>query len=51
MCVKCGKYVFYNEQEARSHRTNTIYTYVMFLAAIGLVAYLFIEMIVNPLLG
>jgi uncharacterized OB-fold protein len=48
-CVKCGNYIFYNEAEGRRHRNSTIYTAVMLALAAGVVTYLFVEMIVEPL--
>jgi hypothetical protein len=50
-CIKCGEYIFYNEQEKRRHKTNQIYAVAMLAGAIGILTYLFIEMIVTPLLG
>ena len=51
LCIKCGKYVFYNDQEKRRYRIATYYTLGLFLLAFGFLAYLFMEMIVTPLLG
>ncbi len=51
LCIKCGKYVFYDDQEKRRHQKRQIYGVVMFALAVGFVTYLFIEMIVSPLLG
>jgi hypothetical protein len=48
-CVKCGKYIFYNELEKRRHRVNSIYFLMMFALGVGFVIYFFIEMIVDPL--
>jgi hypothetical protein len=50
-CIKCGKFIFYNEEEERRHKTTQFYTVAMLVAAIGIITYLFIEMIVDPLLG
>jgi hypothetical protein len=50
LCIKCGKYIFYDEAEKRRHRLNTIYVVIMFAAAMGFITYIFLEMIVNPLL-
>ena len=50
-CIKCGKFVFYDEKEKRRHKNAQVYAVVMFAAAIGILTYLFIEMIVTPLLG
>ena len=50
-CIKCGKFVFYDEQEKRRHKNAQIYAVAMLAGAIGILTYLFIEMIVTPLLG
>ena len=51
LCIKCGKYVFYDSQEKRRHHAKTIYAVVMLALGLGFVTYLFIEMIVTPLLS
>ena len=51
LCIKCGKYVFYNDKERRRHQMATYYTVALFLMAFGFLAYLFMEMIVTPLIG
>ena len=50
-CIKCGKFVFYDETEKRRHTTSQFYVVAMLALAIGIIAYLFIEMIVEPLFG
>ena len=50
LCIKCGKYVFYDASEKRRHWINTIYVITMLVLAAGFVTYLFIEMIAKPLL-
>jgi hypothetical protein len=40
--------VFYDDSERRRHRTSVAVTTVLMLAAFGLVAYLFIEMVAVP---
>ncbi|MFZ0243154.1 MAG: hypothetical protein WAL90_16050 [Desulfobacterales bacterium] len=50
-CIKCGKFLFYDDKEKRRHGTNQIYFVAMLSAAIGIVTYLFVEMIVRPLFG
>jgi hypothetical protein len=50
LCIKCGKYVFYDLSEKRRHKMNTIYVITMLALAAGFVTYLFIEMVVTPLL-
>jgi len=51
MCIKCGKYIFYDSQEKRRHHAKTIYAIVMLALGLGFITYLFIEMIVTPLLS
>ena len=51
LCVKCGKYVFYNDNEKRSHLMNSLYVLAMMALGIGFLTFLFMEMIVSPLLG
>ena len=50
-CIKCGKYLFYNEDEQRKHNHANFYAVAMLALAIGFLTYLFVEMIVRPLLG
>ena len=50
MCIKCGKYVFYNEEERKKHKTMSLYTVLAIASALGLMTYFFIEMIAIPLL-
>ncbi|MGB5422847.1 MAG: hypothetical protein WBN03_11850 [Desulfobacterales bacterium] len=50
-CIKCGKFVFYDEKEKRRHTTNQFYVVAMLALAIGIITYLFVEMIVEPLFG
>lgn len=50
-CIKCGKFVFYDEKEKRRHTTNQFYAVAMLALAIGIITYLFVEMIVEPLFG
>jgi hypothetical protein len=50
-CIKCGKFLFYDEKEKRRHTTNQLYIVAMLVSAIGIITYLFIEMIVRPLFG
>ena len=51
LCIKCGKYVFYNDQEKRRYRMATFYTLALFLLAFGFLTFLFVEMIVTPLMS
>ena len=50
LCIKCGKYVFYDASEKRRYWINSIYVITMLALAAGFVTYLFIEMIAKPLL-
>ena len=49
MCIKCGKYVFYNEQERKAHRRLTLFVTMVMALALGLVTYFFVEMVLGPL--
>jgi hypothetical protein len=49
LCIKCGKYVFYNEQERKIHRRQTFYVTAVLVMALGFVAYFFVEMVLGPL--
>jgi len=51
LCTKCGKYVFYNAEERRKHKTNTMYIVIAIASALGLITYFFIELIATPLLN
>jgi hypothetical protein len=50
-CVKCGGFLFYNEDEKRRHRTNAFYMIAMFVLAAGILTFLFVELIVEPLMN
>ena len=50
LCLKCGKYVFYNAAEQNKHKTNTLYIVIAIASALGLITYFFIELIAIPLL-
>jgi len=49
LCIKCGKYVFYDENEKRSYRRNALYVTSLIVLSLGLIVYLFVEMVLNPL--
>jgi hypothetical protein len=49
MCIKCGKYVFYSEQERQAHRRQTLFVTIIIVLALSSVAYFFVEMILGPL--
>jgi hypothetical protein len=50
-CIKCGAFIYYDEKERRRHRTASIYITVMLALGIGILGYLFVEMIIEPLFG
>ena len=50
MCIKCGKYVFYNEHERKAHRRQTLFISMVIVLALGFVTFFFVEMILKPLL-
>lgn len=50
-CPKCARRIFANEKERKSHRINTVYTYVMAAGALSVLAYLFFELIVVPIMS
>jgi hypothetical protein len=50
LCIKCGKYVFYNAEEQKKHKMNTAYMVIAVASALGLITYFFIELIAIPLL-
>ena len=49
MCIKCGKYVFYNEQERNAHRRMTFYSIAILALSLGIIVYFFVEMVLGPL--
>ena len=49
LCIKCGKYVFYNEDEKKAHRRQSLYITTVLVLALGFVAYFFVEMVLGPL--
>jgi hypothetical protein len=49
LCIKCGKYVFYNEDEKKAHRRQALYATTILVLALGLVTYFFVEMVLGPL--
>ncbi len=49
MCIKCGKYIFYNEEEKKAHRRLTTFVTLVIVLALGFVAYFFVEMVLGPL--
>ena len=49
MCIKCGKYIFYNDEEKKAHRRLTLFVIMVIALALGLVTYFFVEMVLGPL--
>jgi uncharacterized paraquat-inducible protein A len=49
-CIKCGKDVFYDENEKKLHRRQSLYVAAIIVMALSFVAYFFIEMVLGPLL-
>lgn len=49
MCIKCGKYIFYNDEEKKAHRRLTTFVTLVIVLALGFVAYFFVEMVLGPL--
>jgi hypothetical protein len=51
LCIKCGKYVFYDENEKRRYRYQSWYVTSLIVLALGLIVYFFVELVLNPLKG
>ena len=49
LCIKCGKYVFYNENEKKEHQRQSFYVVAVLALALGFMAYFFVEMVLGPL--
>jgi hypothetical protein len=49
MCIKCGQYVFYSEQDKKAQRRQTLFVATVLVLALGFAAYFFVEMILGPL--
>ena len=49
-CPKCARRIFVSEKQRKSHRVNTYYFYGMIITAISVLAYLFFELIVVPIM-
>jgi hypothetical protein len=49
LCIKCGKYLFYNEVERKAHLRQTLYFIAVIFMAMGTMVYFFVEMILTPL--
>ena len=48
LCIKCGKYVFYSEDEKRSYQRHKLYVTIIFVSGLGLFAYFVVEMVLIP---
>jgi len=49
LCIKCGKYVFYDDHEKKAHRLQTLYITAVVALSLGFVVYFFVEMVLEPL--
>jgi hypothetical protein len=49
LCIKCGKYVFYDEDEKKAHRRQTLYLLLVIVLGLGFITYFFVEMVLGPL--
>ena len=50
-CPKCGQRIYDSEKEKRMAKVNTYYLYGVFLVIISALAYLFVKLIVIPILS
>jgi len=50
LCIKCAKYVFYDENEKKLHRRQSLYVTAIIVMALSFVAYFFVEMVLGPVL-
>lgn len=50
-CAKCGRPLFYDGRDRGRYRRNTLFVTGALLAGIGIVVYLFMEMIVAHIGG
>jgi len=50
-CRACGKQLFYDSKDKNKGRTNQIFFMSVIVIVIGLIAYLFIEMIITPVVN
>jgi hypothetical protein len=51
LCIKCGKYVFYSEDEKKVHRRQALYVTAVLILALGLIAFFFVEIVLGPILS
>lgn len=50
MCIKCGKYVYYDENERKSYRRQKLYVTAIIVMVLGFFAFFFVEMLLRPLM-
>jgi hypothetical protein len=48
LCIKCGQYVFYTQDEKRSYQRHKIYVAIVFVSGLALFAYFVVEMVLIP---
>jgi hypothetical protein len=48
LCIKCGKYVFYTQDEKRSYQRHKVYVAIVFVSGLALFAYFVVEMVLIP---
>jgi hypothetical protein len=48
LCIKCGKYVFYTQDEKRSYQRHQVYVVIAFASGLALFAYFAVEMVLVP---
>ena len=48
LCIKCGKYVFYSQDEKRSYQRQKAYVAIVFVSGLGLFVYFVVEMVLIP---
>jgi hypothetical protein len=51
LCIKCGKYVFYDENERKAHRRQSLYVTAILVLALGFVTYFFVEIVLGPIMS
>jgi len=48
LCIKCGQYVFYSQDDKRSYQRQKLYVAIVFVSGLGLFAYFVVEMVLIP---
>jgi hypothetical protein len=51
LCIKCGKYVFYDENQRKLHRRQSLYVTTLLVLALGFIAYFFVEIVLGPIMS